>query len=143
MGSIYSQAVLVIAWLGREGENSEDAIRRLDEIAKHIVFRITQDEGFYQKRLEYMSEVVAKDSQRPFPLEYVYKVFQRPWWSRIWCLHVERPRRRPTASTASFCLRISCAACFSCLCCLRWRCCLPMLPALPALPAGLPSFSIA
>ena len=88
MRRIYGQAVWVVAWLGIEAEGSTEAVMALDKVAKHSVFRIPQDSKHAANQLEFITGVLTerKGEGFAFPLNEVFKLFIRSWWTRVWCI---------------------------------------------------------
>lgn len=96
MGSIYSRATEVFAWIGPEADGSADALGALDEYGDWWLklreqlgdnrqsiwetWALTMIKGDYDA----LKRLLGPSLEGPTP--QTLKVFERPWWHRVWVI---------------------------------------------------------
>ena len=90
MHSIYSQAALVIGWLGPAQNDSDEAIKLMDWIAKEATKRGPGENGFDHQEREILSDLLVEYavSERDVKgvIQAVGALLTRKWWFRVWIL---------------------------------------------------------
>lgn len=108
MSTIYGNCEGCIAWLGPEGDDTDDFISffRNFENNRHIhewppyshvaeIFRgkgirpqaIGQEEALRQKNEDHMKKIWKRCLRRhPQAFEHLYTFMDRPWWQRVWTI---------------------------------------------------------
>jgi len=90
MHEIYTQAALVIGWLGPAQDHSDEAFTLMDWVAKEAQIRGHGENGFDHQERGILSELLAKyaGSQRraDLTIQSIGKLLTRKWWFRVWIL---------------------------------------------------------
>ncbi|KAG4028112.1 hypothetical protein MFRU_024g00820 [Monilinia fructicola] len=83
MGQIYSGASKVIVWLGNAEDNSDNAIKMLQDVSAQVVLNHTQQISYeeYEDQLDQLSSDYKHEDWKA-----LVALCQRPYWSRIWVL---------------------------------------------------------
>lgn len=94
MGSIYSQAVGVLVWLGPEEEGSNVAMQGLRDIPQSVQERgllhafedfSVLDESYKLEKQSFVNGIVAKlETGKDIPFSEIAQLIRRAWWQRIW-----------------------------------------------------------
>jgi hypothetical protein len=93
MGSIYSDAAMVLAWLGAGTPESEKAILKMDDLScrhREMMVRVEASKGDVKGMM--MSEikglveslVVGYEEDADVPINLILHLLQREYWTRVW-----------------------------------------------------------
>ncbi|KAI0099036.1 heterokaryon incompatibility protein-domain-containing protein [Nemania sp. FL0031] len=85
MSRIYKSAALVIAWLGLEGDDSDEAIRQLQKITELIASAMNQIDEIENMFGSGQGDELLQHRQSIDFLP-VKSLLERPWFDRIWVL---------------------------------------------------------
>jgi len=90
MSLIYKSAALVTAWLGPEGDDSDKAIKQLQDFKERALSAIDQideiEDTFESGRLKQSDGISEQPHKQSIEFLPVKKLLERPWFDRIWVL---------------------------------------------------------
>ncbi|KAI1130961.1 heterokaryon incompatibility protein-domain-containing protein [Nemania abortiva] len=84
MSRIYKSAALVIAWLGLESDDSDDAIKQLQDVKELVSSAMGQIDEIGNMFESGEGEELPR--RRTIDFLPVKRLLERPWFSRIWVL---------------------------------------------------------
>ena len=96
MGNIYKAAFCVLAWIGEQSEDSDEAIDLLEALAEDVhwdqspVYEGDQSPE-YEVRKDHYERLASRREKR---FQKIDNLLQRDWWRRIWCIQEINLARR-------------------------------------------------